>query len=345
MSQPWTVEGKLILITGATGGIGRATAVALARRGAHVLAVARDAERGRRAVADIGGEVPGAKIEALECDLSRMAEVRRLASTVVDRHGSLDVLVNNAAVAMFSRELTEDGLETSFAVNHLAPFLLTTSLLPALRTPPESRVITVTSDNHKQVKQVPWDDLQGAREFKPLQAYNRTKLMNVWFTRVLAEEVGGTGITAAAVSPGFVRTGLARNARGPFAVFIRLAAPFQSSPEKGAATTVYVATAPDGAIRNGGYFAKSASAEPGGEALDDAQAHRLWALSEQLCGAPPPADPPRSGDRRRDAAIGGGTPRRSPDGAAVARSRDCAGPSGWAGQCATGGRPWQQQNP
>lgn len=281
--QPWTVGGKLVLVTGATSGIGRATAVALARRGAHVLAVARDAERGRRAVAGIASEVPGAEVDVLVCDLSRMADVRRLAATVADRHGRLDVLVNNAAVAMFVRELTEDGLETSFAVNHLAPFLLSTSLLPVLRTTPESRVITVTSDNHKQVKHVPWDDLQGEREFKPLQAYNRTKLMNVWFTRVLAEKVAGTGVTTAAVSPGFVRTGLARNARGPFAVFIRLAAPFQSSPARGAETTVYAVSAPEVSGHSGGYFVKSALVAPGSIALDDAQAHRLWTLSEQLC--------------------------------------------------------------
>lgn len=283
---PWTIEGKLVLITGATGGIGRAIAVDLARRGAHVLAVARDAARGSEAVAAVGAVVPGAKVETLECDLARTNAVRELASTVAERYGRLDVLINNAAVAMFRRELTEDGLETSFAVNHLAPFLLTTSLLPMLRVPAEARVITVTSDNHKRVKQVPWDDLQGEGEFKPLQAYNRTKLMNVWFTRVLAEKVAGTGVSANCLSPGFVRTGLARNARGPFSVFIRLAAPFQSSPEKGAETAVHLASSPEVSGVNSGYFAKSAQARPGGLALDDEQAHRLWALSVRLCGLP-----------------------------------------------------------
>ena len=289
-SQPWTVEGKLVLITGAGGGIGRATAVALARRGAHVLAVTRDAGSGTRTAAEIGGLVPGATVEPLACDLSRMAEVRRLAATVSDRYGRLDVLVNNAAVSMFRRELTEDGVETTFAVNHLAPFLLTVSLLPALRAPAESRVVTVTSDNHKQVKGVPWDDLQGEREFKPLATYNRTKLMNVWFTRTLAEKVAGTGITAVAVSPGFVKTDLARNARGPFAVFIRLVAPFQSTPEKGAETTVYAASSPQVSGRNGEYLAKSAPAKAGGLALDDQQAHRLWTESERLCDLTAPAD-------------------------------------------------------
>lgn len=282
-STAWTVEGKIVLVTGATGGIGRATTVELARRGAHVLVVARTAERGRATVADIGAAVRGARLEPLTCDLSDMNAVRALAATVAQRHERLDILINNAAVAMFRRELTDDGLEVGFAVNHLAPFLLTTSLLPMLQVPTEARVVTVTSDNHKQVKEVAWDDLQGAVAFKPLQAYNRTKLMNVWFTRILAQKVAGTGVTANCVSPGFVRTGLARNARGPFALFIRLVAPFQSSPEQGAETTVHVAASPDVSSVNGGYFAKSVAAEPGGLADDDEQAKRLWNLSTALC--------------------------------------------------------------
>jgi NAD(P)-dependent dehydrogenase (short-subunit alcohol dehydrogenase family) len=130
-STRWTVEGKLVLITGATGGIGRATAVERAHRGAHVLTRGSGPRPDRAVVAEIGDEVPRAKVEPVGCDLSRMAAVRRLATTVLDQHGRLDVLVNNAAVATFHRELTEDGVETSFAVNHLAPFLLTDVLLPA----------------------------------------------------------------------------------------------------------------------------------------------------------------------------------------------------------------------
>jgi NAD(P)-dependent dehydrogenase (short-subunit alcohol dehydrogenase family) len=284
--QPWTVAEKLCLVTGATSGIGHAIATELACRGGRVLAVARNASRGEDAVDRIRRGAPGAKVEALVCDLSRMAAVRDLAAAVSGSYGRLDVLVNNAAVSMFTREVTEDGLETNFAVNHLAPFLLTNSLLPALGVPAESRVITVTSDNHKLVKAVPWDDLQGERSFRPMQAYSRTKLLNVWFTQVLAEKVAGTGITANCLSPGFVRTDLGRHARGPFGLFLRLAAPFQRSPRKGAETAVYLATSPEVSGVTGGYFAKSRPGKPGGLALADEQAHRLWALSAKLCGLP-----------------------------------------------------------
>jgi NAD(P)-dependent dehydrogenase (short-subunit alcohol dehydrogenase family) len=285
-ARPWTIAGKTCLVTGATSGIGQAIVEELARRGARVLAVARDATRGETVAASIRRSNPDAQVEVLPCELSRMAEVRELARTVSDSYRGLDVLINNAATAMFTRTVTPDGFETSFAVNHLAPFLLTNSLLGALGVPDEARVITVTSDNHKQVKSVPWDDLQGEHSFKPLQAYNRTKLMNVWFTRVLADKVADTGVTANCLSPGFVRTGLARNARGPFKMFIRLVRPFQSSPQQGATTAVYLATSPEVSKINGAYFSKCKVDNPGVFAQDDESARRLWALSAELCGLP-----------------------------------------------------------
>nr|WP_277349745.1 SDR family oxidoreductase [Planosporangium thailandense] len=274
------------MVTGATSGIGQVVARELARRGARVLMVARDRVRGRSAVERIRAGVPGARVELLTCDLARLGDVRKLAKAVSDRYDHLDVLVNNAGVSKFSREVTEDGLETTFAVNHLAPFLLTNLLLDRLIAAPRARVVTVSSDVHKQVRSVPWDDLQGEREFKPLQAYNRSKLMNIWFTRVLAARLSGTGVTANCLNPGFVHTGLAREARGAFALFTRLTRPFQKSPEQGAQTAIHLAISPGVTDVTGAYFSNSKAAEPSPLARDDDAARRLWGLSAALCDLP-----------------------------------------------------------
>ncbi len=283
-ASPWTIDGKLCLITGATSGIGAATAMKLAGRGAHVLLVARDPQRGRAAADAITAAHPGAHLEVLDCDLARLDDVRRLARTVQDSYGRLDVLVNNAGVVNFTRRSTVDGYEHTFAVNHLAPFLLTNLLRPALAVPVEARVLTVTSDNHKTVGSVPWDDLQSEDGYKPLQVYNRSKLLNIWFTQALATSLADTAITANCLSPGFVRTGLARDATGLFAVFIRLAAPFQTAPETAATTLVHLATAPEMSQQTGGYYRKSRRAEPGGLADDPTAAARLWRICAELTG-------------------------------------------------------------
>jgi len=283
-ASPWTIVGKLCLITGATSGIGAATATALAGQGAHVLLVARDPARGRAAAAAITAAHPGAQLTVLSCDLARIDDVRHLARTVQDSYGRLDVLVNNAGVVNFTRRTTVDGYEHTFVVNHLAPFLLTHLLRPALSVPAEARVLTVTSDNHKTVHSVPWDDLQSERGYRPLKVYNRTKLMNIWFTKALATYLADTAITANCASPGFVRTRLARDAAGFFAVFIRLAAPFQSSPETAATTLVHLTTAPEMSGQTGGYYRKSGLADPGGLAADPTAASRLWQISAELTG-------------------------------------------------------------
>ena len=282
--RPWTVDGKLCLITGATSGIGAATAAELAGRGARVLLVARTHDRGRAAADAIRVKQPGAELEVLTCDLARMADVRGLARSVEDGYGHLDVLVNNAGVANFTRRTTSDGFEHTLAVNHLAPSLLTHLLRDVMSVPGQARVLTVSSDNHRTVKSVPFDDLQSERRYKPLEVYNRTKLMNVWFTQVLATKLTGTGITANCLSPGFVRTNLARDATGVFAVFIRLVAPFQTSPDKGAQTTVHLASSPELSGKSGGYYRKSALSEPRGLAHDQESARRLWQRSAELTG-------------------------------------------------------------
>jgi len=299
---PWTISGKLCLVTGATSGIGAATATALAGRGAHVVLVARDLDRGRAAAEAITTGHRGARLDVLGCDLARMADVRRLARTVENSYGRLDVLINNAGVVNFAHRITVDGFEHTFAVNHLAPFLLTTLLRPALGVPAEARVLTVTSDNHKTVTTVAWDDLHREHGYRPLQVYNRTKLMNVWFTHTLAGALANTPITANCLSPGFVRTNLARDATGPFRAFIRLAAPFQTSAKTAAGGVVHLACAPEVSGHSGGYYRKARLAQARGLAHDTQAAARLWRLSAELTGTPTRQatdyDPPAHSDRR-----------------------------------------------
>jgi len=283
------VEAKTCLVTGATNGIGKATAGRLAELGATVLAVARDRARGEQAAAEIRHRPPRARVEVLTADLSRLGQVRTLAAQVRDRYDRLDVLVNNAGVAKFRPELTPDGLGVTFATNHLGPFLLTNLLLDQLRQSAPARVITVSSDRHKQQRTIPWDDLEPGRDC----TYKASKLLNILFTYELARRLVGTGVTANCLSPGFVRTELGREATGAFRVFLRLSRPFQTSPEAGAQTSVYLATSPEVAEVSGRYFEKSTPAEPSALSQDPAAAKQLWQLSTQLSGLD--ADLPTTG--------------------------------------------------
>jgi retinol dehydrogenase 12 len=274
------VEAKTCLVTGATSGIGQATAVRLAQLGAAIIAVARDPARGEQAAAAIRQRAPRSQVEVLTADISRLGDVRTLAAQVGDRHDRLDVLVNNAGVAKFRPQLTPDGLGVTFATNHLGPFLLTNLLLDQLRHSAPARVVTVSSDRHTQQRSIPWNDLEPGHDC----TYKASKLLNILFTYELARRLAGTGVTANCLSPGFVRTNLGREATGAFRMFLRLARPFQTSPEAGAQTSVYLATSPEVAEVSGRYFEKSTPAEPSALSRDPAAAERLWQLSTQLSG-------------------------------------------------------------
>jgi NAD(P)-dependent dehydrogenase (short-subunit alcohol dehydrogenase family) len=274
------VEAKTCLVTGATSGIGKATAVRLAELGATVLAVARDQARGEQAAAEIRHRAPRSRVEVLTADLSRLGQVRTLAAQVRDRYDRLDVLVNNAGVAKSRPQLTPDGLGVTFATNHLGPFLLTNLLLDQLRHSAPARVLTVSSDRHTQQRSIPWEDLEPGHDC----TYKASKLLNVLFTYELARRLAGTGVTANCLSPGFVRTELGREATGAFRVFLRLARPFQTSPQAGAATPVYLATSPQVAEVSGRYFEKPTPAESSAPSQDPAAAKQLWQLSTQLSG-------------------------------------------------------------
>ncbi len=276
------MAGKVCVVTGAGAGIGRAAATALARMGARVGMVSRSHERGEAARAQVVRESGSAAVDLFPADLSARNEVRRLASEIRERYERLDVLVNNAAVYTRERTLSPDGIELQFAVNHLAPFLLTGLLLDVLERSAPSRVVTVSSEAHRPVK-LRWDDLQGERRYRGLRAYGTAKLGNLLFTRELARRTAGTGVAANAVHPGVVGTELLFGGWAP----LRLLKRFMRTPEQGARVVVRLASAPELEGVTGRYFREEGEIRPSAAALDDEAARRLWRVSEELTGLAP----------------------------------------------------------
>ncbi|MGA2283607.1 MAG: SDR family oxidoreductase [Candidatus Dormibacteria bacterium] len=279
--QDWTgVAGKRVIVTGATGGIGLAAACELARRGARLSIVARSESRATAAVARIkaaGGT--GTEVEVHKADLSSQASIRRLAAEILSGHPKVDVLINNAGAIYASRQLTEDGLELTWAVNHLAPFLLTNLLLDRIRASAPARIVTTSSGAHHGAR-IPFDDINGDRGSRGFARYGQTKLANILFTVELARRLEGSGVTANCFHPGFVASGFNKN-NGRFMAFgMTLARPFARSPEKGADTLVWLADSPEVSSQTGGYFADRKRKQPSEAARDTAAARRLWELSE-----------------------------------------------------------------
>lgn len=275
------------LVTGISAGIGKATAVALAQRGVHVVGVARNAERGRAAVKDVRDQMSAAHIDLLVADLSQLDEVRRLAEEVRFRYDHIDVLLHNAGVAVYGRrQTTADGYERTFATNHVAPYLLTRLLMDRLEAAggKPARVVSVSSQVHRQVRHIPWDDLQSQRSYSGVAAYNLSKLANVLFVRALAERLDRRAVVANAVSPGFVHTELNRGATLPFRIFFALMRPLQSTAQTGAETPVWAATSAEAGTVTGGYFEKCRPAKTSTLAQEPAAAERMWAVSAELCG-------------------------------------------------------------
>lgn len=283
-SSTWTgVAGKRVLLTGATNGIGLAAARELARRGARLVLVARSRERGESAAAEVGKAArPDGGVDVLYADLSRRAEVRRLADEVLARYPALDALVNNAGAVNGRRTVTQDGFELTWAVNHLAPFLLTNLLLDLLKKSVPARIVTTASDAHRGAR-IPFDDMAGERGYGPLGLgrYGQTKLANILFTRELARRLEGSGVAAYCFHPGLVATGFNRN-NGPLMRFgMTLVRPLARSPEKGAETLVWLLATQDVAEPPGTYFQDMRPGPLSREAQDDAAARRLWELSEE----------------------------------------------------------------
>jgi len=277
------MAGRTVLVTGGTGGIGRATALGLAGMGAHLAIAGRDRGRAEAAAREIR-VVTGGQVEVFVADLSAQAEVRRLAGEVLQCLSRIDVLVNNAGGYWNTRHLTADGLERTFAVNHLAPFLLTGLLLDRLKHSAPARVVTVSSNAHA-TGLIDFSDLQGERSYSGARAYSQSKLANVLFTYELARRQPATCVTVNALHPGVVRTAFgAEDPSGIQRLFIPVMRPFMKSPARGAATSVHVASAPDLEQVTGGYFAAGRPRSSAARSYDEAAAARLWQVSAHLTG-------------------------------------------------------------
>ena len=276
------MNGKTVLITGGTGGIGRAAAIGLATMGARVGITGRDRTRAEAAAAVIVRESGNPAVDVFVADMSSQAEVRRLANEVLAAYPRLDVLLNNVGGFWAHRHETVDGLEHTFALNHLAPFLLTSLLLDRLKASAPARVVTVSSGAQSMGK-IDFDDLMGERKYSGQTAYNQSKLANVVFTYELARRLEGTGVTATSLHPGMTST--AFSAEDPaLGLLVAVMRPFMKSPARGAETPIYLASSPEAEGVSGKYFANRKARKSHASSYDTATTARMWQVSADLVG-------------------------------------------------------------
>lgn len=276
------MKGKVCVVTGATTGIGRETARGLAAAGATVVLLGRDGARAEDARADLTATTGNENLHVALADLASLAEVRRVGAELRARFPVVHVLVNNAGAIFGSREETVDGFERTFAVNHLAYFLLTHELLRSLRAGGPARIVNVSSAAHK-IGKLHWDDLQLTQGYAQFKAYSQSKLANILFTRELARRLQGSGITANSLHPGTIASNFGKSGSRFFAWLVRLARVFLIGPVRGARTSLYLATAPELAGVTGEYFQRCKRAKTTKSAKNDEDAARLWKLSEAMC--------------------------------------------------------------
>jgi NAD(P)-dependent dehydrogenase (short-subunit alcohol dehydrogenase family) len=275
------MQGKTVVITGATSGIGEVAAVRLAQRGARIVFTARDQTRADDTMAALRNANPRADHTVHMGDLSTLAEMKRVGAELA-RESRIDVLVNNAGALFNKRQETEDGLEMTFALNHMAYFVITNLLLGNLK--PGGRIVTVASNAHRGAK-LDFNDLQSLRNYVGFPVYSRSKLCNILFNRELARRIAGSGVTANALHPGFVATRFGDNSGGLMRTVLKVAKPIGAiSPEEGAQTIVYLASSPAAENVSGVYFYECKSATPTAEARNDEDAKRLWEISAQIAG-------------------------------------------------------------
>lgn len=286
MVQHVDMRGKTVLITGATNGIGRVTALEIAKMGAHVVIVGRNASKTQAAASEIKATTKNNAVDTLIGDLSSMADVRRVADEFKRGYQRLDALINNAGAVFSSREETVDGYEMTFALNHLSYFLLTNLLLDMLKASAPSRIVNVASDAHRGMS-LNFDDLQHKKSYGigGWRAYGESKLANVLFTYELAQRLAGTSVTANVLHPGFVSTGFGHN-KGQLMGMVMgvMQGLFALTPEQGAETMIYLASSPEVEGVTGKYFDKSKAVQSSSQSYDKDSARRLWEVSESMVG-------------------------------------------------------------
>jgi NAD(P)-dependent dehydrogenase (short-subunit alcohol dehydrogenase family) len=287
------MKDKVVVITGATSGIGQIAAENLAGMGARIVQIARDRGRGEEALRRLGERSSGVAHRIYYADLSQLSEMKRVAAEIAQAEPRIDVLINNAGAMFGSRQLTEDGLERTFALNHVSYFVLTHGLRERLVASAPARVVNTASDAH-QVSALDFDDLQSAKAYRGnflqtlryggpgFKVYGRSKLCNILFTRELARRLAGTGVTANCLHPGFVATRFGDQTGGLTSFSIGIAKRFALSPQQGAETLTYLASSPEVASVTGEYFHKCHPTQPSVEAQDDATANCLWAETARL---------------------------------------------------------------
>jgi NAD(P)-dependent dehydrogenase (short-subunit alcohol dehydrogenase family) len=270
---------KVVVMTDASSGIGEVAADRLAAKGARIVFVARDRSRGEETLKHLQAIAPGAEHKAHYADLTRVAEMKRVAAEIAESEPEIDILLNNAGALFNARKLTEDGLEMTFALNHMAYFVLTNLLRPRLAA--GARIVSTASDAHKGA-QLDFTDLQSERNYSGFGAYGRSKLCNILFTRELARHLKDAGVTANCLHPGFVATRFGDQSGGVMSLAVRAAKTFAIMPEQEAQTIVYLASSPEVAEITGGYFYKCHQATPTREAQNDDDARRLWEASARI---------------------------------------------------------------
>jgi NAD(P)-dependent dehydrogenase (short-subunit alcohol dehydrogenase family) len=278
------MRGKVVVVTGGTSGIGQVAAEQLAGMGARIVLVARDPARTQATLERLRQAGPGVEHSAHLADLARIADTRRVGAEIAATEPRIDVLINNAGALFNTRQLSADGLEMTFAVNHMAYFVLTEALLPRLTASAPARIVSTASAAHSGAM-LDFDDLQMAKGYSGFGAYGRSKLANILFTHELARRLSGTGVTANCLHPGFVATRFGDSSGGLTQLIMPIAKLFAISPQKGAETIAYLACSPDVASTTGLYFSQYRPTTPSPEAQDDAAAARLWAESEAIAAA------------------------------------------------------------